>query len=113
MHATISVAVTLAAACSNQTSTPGSVAPPSGAHAVDEPGAKTLATRLEAAARPCDVSQVAALFDRKEFLRLVHKRAPGQDEPLRAVELFFSTAANKFCAWVERATEVRVLWIRS
>lgn len=97
----------LAAACA--TKPVGRVPPPPPPR---EPDLSTLAVQLEAVAKPCDPVSVAALFDRDEFVGLVKRRAPSHDAALDVVEQFFPTGAAKFCAWFDRANDVRFLRVR-
>lgn len=62
---------------------------------------------------PCEVSRIAALFDRKELLQLVERRAPAAHGTLRTFDQLFPMAATSLCAWVAGAIDLRVLRIRS
>lgn len=106
--------VMLVASCSTRTTTSQSAAPAApGAHPVSEPEAKALAARLETAASSCEASSIAALFDRKELLQLVERRAPAGHGTLRQLDQLFPMAADQLCAWVAGAIDLRVLRIRS
>lgn len=78
----------------------------------EHPAIENLAREFAAAANPCDVAKVAALMERKEFLRLVESHATEHHGTLLAAEVLLSTGAMKICSWMADAVDIRFLHVR-
>jgi hypothetical protein len=102
------MALVLAACSSNSPSSTLEPATPTGK--VDaEADVSVFVTRLVAVAKSCDTKKVAALWDDQGLVRLIEQRAPSKQAVLRVVSTLVPIGANKFCAWVGGANEVRFL----
>jgi len=87
--------------------------PPTTAPREEHPAIEKLARDFAAAAKPCDVSKVADLMERQEFMRVVQTHAKEHHGTLLATEVLLSTGAMKICSWMADAADIRFLHVRT
>lgn len=87
--------------------------PPTTALREKHPAIEKLTRDFVAAAKPCDVTKVADLMERQEFMRVVQTHAKEHHGTLLATEVLLSTGAMKICSWMADAADIRFLHVRT